>query len=215
MENKQAILLLSGGIDSSTLLAKLANENTQIVALSFDYGQKHNIELEYAKQNSQKYAVKNHYIIQLDKKIFASSALINYQIDIDVIGNHNFFEAQNNAYVPFRNLLFISTALSLAQTMNINQIYAAFNKDDSNNYWDCTPNFIDKITAIANTANSSIKINTPFIHMSKTEVIQLAYQLNVDLQNTITCYQPKNKIECGFCLSCITKKNAIENAIKL
>lgn len=211
MKNKRAILLLSGGIDSTTLLAKLSNENYEVVAVSFHYGQKHGIELNYAKKNAGKYGVKKHHIIELDKILFKSSALVNREIDIATYENNKLPEGQVNVYVPFRNLLFISTALSLAETMKINEVYLAFNSDDNANFWDCRTDFVEKINAIA-TSNTSIQIKTPFINLSKTEIVKLARQLNVDLNNTITCYQPNNETECGVCLSCVTKQKAIENA---
>lgn len=211
MENKRAMLLLSGGIDSTTLLAKLSIENYDIIAISFHYGQKHGIELNYAKNNAEKYGVKQHHIIELDKSLFNSSALVNKEIDIETYENIELPEGKVNAYVPFRNLLFISTALSLAETMKINEVYLAFNSDDNANFWDCRTDFVDKINAIAS-SNTSIQIKTPFINLSKTEIVKLARQLGVDLNNTITCYQPNKETECGVCLSCITKQKAIENA---
>jgi hypothetical protein len=134
MENKRAILLLSGGIDSTTLLAKLSSENYDVIAVSFHYGQKHGIELNYAKKNAEKYDVKKHHIIELDKMLFKSSALVNREIDIATYENNELPKGQVNAYVPFRNLLFISTALSLAETMKIDEVYLAFNSDDSCNF---------------------------------------------------------------------------------
>lgn len=211
MVNKRAILLLSGGIDSTTLLAKLSNENYEIIAVSFHYGQKHGIELNFAKNNAKKYGVKKHLIIELDKILFESSALVNCEIDITTYENNELPEGQVNAYVPFRNLIFISTALSLAETLKINEIYLAINSDDNVNFWDCRAEFIEKINAIAN-LNTLIQIKTPFINLSKTEIVKLARQLNVDLNNTITCYQPNEETECGVCLSCLTKQRAIENA---
>lgn len=210
MRNKQVILLLSGGIDSTTLLAKLSNENYEVVVVSFHYGQKHGIELNYAKKNAEKYGVKKHYIIELDKTLFKSSALVNREIDIATYENNELPEGQVNAYVPFRNLLFISTALSLAETMKINEVYLAFNSDDNANFWDCRTDFVEKMNAIAN-SNTSIQIKTPFINLSKTAIVKLARQLNVDLNDTITCYQPNGEIECGVCLSCVTKSNALKD----
>ncbi len=214
MKNKRAILLLSGGIDSTTLLAKLSRENYEIVAVSFSYNQKHEIEIKYAKQNAEKYHVKKHLIIQLDNALFKSSALVNREIDVATYESSELPKGQINAYVPFRNLLFLSSALSLAESMNINEVYLAVNSDDNVNFWDCKIDFIEKINAIT-LSNTFIQIKTPFIYMSKTEVVKLAQQLNVDLNETITCYQPSETIECGVCLSCITKQNAIENASHL
>ncbi len=210
MGNKRAILLLSGGIDSTTLLAKLASEKYEVIAVSFYYGQKHGIELNYAKKNAEKYGVSYHQIIELDKILFNSSALVNQEIDITTYENVVLPEGQVNAYVPFRNLLFISTALSLAESMKIDEVFLAFNSDDNANFWDCGTDFVEKINAIA-TLNTSIQIKTPFINLSKTEVVKLARQFKVDLNNTITCYQPNEATECGVCLSCLTKQKALEN----
>lgn len=208
MKNKRVILLLSGGIDSTTLLAKLLNEGNEIIAISFYYGQKHSIELNYAKQNVAKYGIKNHHIIELDTTLFKSSALVNQDINITTYKNEKVPKGQVNAYVPFRNLLFISTALSLAESMNIEEIYIALNNDDRHNFWDCKTNFIKKVNAIA-ALNSTVQIKTPFINLTKNEVVKLAYQLNVDLKKTITCYQPIEEKECGVCLSCVSKQKAI------
>lgn len=211
MGNKRAILLLSGGIDSTTLLAKLSSENYEVIAVSFHYGQKHGIELNFAKKNSEKYGVKYHQIIELDKILFNSSALVNQEIDITTYENDELPEGHVNAYVPYRNLLFISIALSLAESMKIDEVFLAFNGDDNANFWDCRTDFVEKINAIAS-SNTSIQIKTPFINLSKTEIVKLARQLNVDLNNTITCYQPIETTECGICLSCVTKQKALENA---
>ncbi len=210
MGNKRAILLLSGGIDSTTLLAKLINENYEVVALSFHYGQKHGIELNYAKKNAEKYNVKQHQIVELDKILFNSSALVNDEIDIATYGNNELPKGQVNAYVPFRNLLFISTALSFAESVKINEVYLAFNQDDNGNFWDCRTEFVERVNAIS-MSNTSIQVKTPFINFSKTDVVKLARQLNVDLSNTISCYQPNEANECGVCLSCVTKQKAIRN----
>ncbi len=147
----------------------------------------------------------------MDNTLFNSSALVNRAIDITTYENNELLEGQVNTYVPFRNLLFISTALSLAETMKVKEVYLAFNCDDNANFWDCRTDFVEKINAIA-TSNYSIQIKTPFINLSKTEVVKLTRQLNVDLNNTMTCYQPSEATECGLCLSCVTKQKALENA---
>ncbi len=210
MGTKRAILLLSGGIDSTTLLAKLSTEGYEIIAISFYYGQKHHIELNYAKQNAKNYGVRNHHIVELDNKLFKSSALVNPEIGIATHESDQLPIGEINAYVPFRNLIFISTALSYAETMNINEVYLAFNKDDSNNFWDCKTDFIEKLNAIT-ILNGSVRVKAPFINLTKSDVVKLARQLNVDLNNTITCYQPSETTECGVCLSCLTKQKAFEN----
>lgn len=206
--NKTVILLLSGGIDSSVLLAKLTNEGYSVMALSFDYGQKHRIELTFAKGNAMKYGVKSHKIITLDSQLFKSSALVNAEMAVSSYESTDLPLGNVNTYVPFRNLMFISTALSLAENLNIHEIYIAVNKDDHNNFWDCKKDFIKHINQIAK-LNTAIQIHTPFIDLTKKEIIRLAKQLDVNLAETITCYQPNGKKECGQCLSCRTKQNAM------
>lgn len=208
MKNKQVILLLSGGIDSTTLLAKLKKEDYEVVAISFSYGQKHEIELAYAKKNAEKYNVKDHRIIKIENSLFNSSALVNPEIQISRYKNETIPEGKVNTYVPFRNLLFTSTALSLAETLDIKEIYLAFNQDDSRNFWDCTPYFLDKINSICS-IDSEITIKAPFIELTKIEVIELAKELHVNLENTISCYQPSDGSECGECLSCVTKRKVL------
>jgi 7-cyano-7-deazaguanine synthase len=212
MENKKVILLLSGGIDSTTLLAKLSSENYAVVAISFHYGQKHRLELNYATDNAKKYGVKKHHIIELDTVLFKSSALVAPEIDIDTYPNSEMPEGEVNAYVPFRNLLFISNALSLAEAMGIDEIYLGFNSDDSVNFWDCRQEFTEEINRIA-ALNTSIQIKAPFINLSKKQVIELAQYLNVDLNRTITCYQPNEAVECGICLSCVSKQKALKGGV--
>ena len=209
MKNKQAILLLSGGIDSTTLLAKLATEGLDVIALSFNYGQKHCVELEFAKINAQKYGVKHHRIINLDNCFFDSSALINQEIDVSTYKSQILPTGKVNAYIPYRNLVFTSIALSFAENIGVEEIYLAFNKDDSKNFWDCKNDFIDYLNRISN-LNNAIKVKTPFIDLTKKEVIALAKKLNVSIESTITCYQPNGTTECGYCLSCVTKKLALK-----
>ncbi len=210
MGNKRALLLLSGGIDSTTLLAKLASEKFDVYAVSFNYGQKHAFELKHARKNAEKYGVIQHQIVDLAPTLFASSALVNREIDITRYEHVKSPEGQVNAYVPFRNLIFISTALSMAESMQIDAIYLACNSDDTLNFWDCRREFFQKLNEISGT-NTSIQIHTPFIELSKKAVVKLSQQLHVDLNDTITCYQPIDGVECTSCLSCLTKQKALEN----
>lgn len=197
MENKKIILLLSGGIDSTTLLAKLSNENYQIIAITFSYGQFYNIEIEYAKSNAQKYKVVQHNVVELDNSFFQLSVMPSIQKD------------ENKNYIPFRNMIFIALALNLAESIGVTEVYLACNREDSQ-YWDCKENFIQKINEIAY-LNTNIEIKTPFINVSKSDIIKLAQFLKVDLTQTITCYHPIDGVECGVCQSCIIKQKALRN----
>ncbi len=211
MEKSRALLLLSGGIDSTTLLAKLSDENKEVIAISFFYDQKHAIELEYAKKQAKRYNVVLHKIIQLDSQLFSNSALVNSNKYLTTYDKGEKPDGQQNAYVPFRNLMFISMALSFAENQNIPNVYVAFNNDDCLNYWDCTNTFLSKLNVISE--QNDIKIHAPLINLTKKEVVNLAQKLGVNLDDTISCYQPIEEKECGKCFSCISKKNAI-NIIK-
>ena len=206
---KQALLLLSGGIDSATLLAKLKSEGYQITALSFHYGQKHSVELNYAKELANKYEVKEHLILDIPIESFSGSALVNKTINPTKFNDYkNLPTDEVNYYFPFRNIIFLSFALSIAESRNIHEIFIAVNKEDAINYWDCSVEFIEKMNIISK-MNTSISIESPFINLSKKEVVLLGKNLGVDFNQTISCYQPIDGVECGSCLSCIIKKEAL------
>ena len=205
---KQALLLLSGGIDSATLLAKLKSEGYQITALSFHYGQKHSVELNYAKELANKYEVKEHLILDIPNESFSGSALVNKTINPTKFNDYkNLPTEEVNSYVPFRNIIFLSFALSIAESRNIHEIFIAVNKEDAINYWDCSVEIIEKMNIISK-MNTSISIESPFINLSKKEVVLLGKSLGVNYDNTISCYQPIGNVECGCCLSCVIKKEA-------
>ena len=209
MEKNKVILLLSGGIDSTTLLAKLKKENKEVIAISFFYEQKHAIELQYARNNAKKYNVIEHKVIQLDSQLFSGSALVNTEKQLSTYSNEENPIGQENAYVPYRNLVFLSIALSLAESSKINNIYIAFNKDDCVNFWDCKSAFLTQLNLISE--HSNIQIEAPLIELTKKEVISLSQELEVDLNETISCYQPIKDKECGKCLSCLVKNRGLNN----
>lgn len=208
MANKKAILLLSGGIDSTTLLVHLIKAGLEVTALSFRYGQKHAVELEYARQNALCYGAKDHQIIDLDPSLFTTSALVNAQLDAETYPNKQLPQGSVNTYVPFRNMLFLTSALSLAESLGIPEVYIAVNKDDGANFWDCSAAFIKHINLVGALAGP-VRVKAPFVELTKREVVQQAEHLRVDLNNTITCYQPVENKECGICLSCLVKRRAL------
>lgn len=212
MQKNKVILLLSGGVDSTVLLAKLKKEGNDVLAVSFFYDQKHAIELECAKLNSKKYGVLEHKIISIDLQLFADSALVNKEKNIETYKDDELPVGMESSYVPFRNLIFLSQALSIAESQKIKEVFIGTNRDDSINFWDCEVDFISKLNSISQ--NKDIKISAPLINLSKTEVIQLARKLEVNLKETISCYSPYNDKECGFCLSCRVKKRALKNIDK-
>lgn len=209
MKRSDVILLLSGGIDSTTLLAQLRTEALNVHALSFDYGQRHSIELEFARQNAQIYNVLVHHVIKIDYSPMSSGNLLTDKQfnNLQENGNNN----KNSSYVPGRNLLMISHAAAYAEAHNINDVYFAANADDAQRFPDCSSLFVQAINKVWQSTHNTnqLRLITPYINLSKTEVIQLSKKLNVNLNMTLSCYSPTDKQECGTCLSCRLKQAAM------
>lgn len=213
---KEVLLLLSGGIDSTTLLADLCNQNKQVHALSFDYGQRHLQELSFAKMNALFYGVLSHHIIKIDLGPASfSNMLTNHQITPVNYKETPLKYTPNETYVPGRNLIMLSYAAAYAEANSLRDIYFAANADDGQHFPDCRELFISALnqlwTVCPNT--SDIKVNTPYIKLSKSEVIQKSNDLKVNLQHTLSCYAPISNKECGTCQSCILKQEAIKKLI--
>jgi 7-cyano-7-deazaguanine synthase len=226
---KKAIVLLSGGLDSTTTLAIAKKQKFEIYALSFDYEQRHKIELKSARKIAKKFLVKEHKIAKIDLRIFGKSALTD-QIEVPKNKGKSNYKNGNIipiTYVPARNTIFLSYALAYAETVDANDIFIGVNAIDYSGYPDCRPEFIDNFEKMANfatakTGKNKFKINTPLINLSKEEIIKLGNQLGVDYSLTYSCYDPKiigNKTySCGLCDSCKIrldgfKKNKIKDKI--
>ncbi len=220
MNNKKCILLLSGGIDSVTLLAKLVKDNYKIFALSFIYGQNHEIEIDYAKQQANKYGVIEHLIIQIDKNIFGNNKLVSNQA-IEYTSIENLPNKISEEYLPARNIIFLSYALSWAEQIRARKIFIAANKDDYNKFPDCRGQFYKSfeqtanISGLFNESEEKVKILSPFEDLTKVEIIKLGIELKVDYSKTISCYFPNKNKPCGKCMSCLIRINALNmNGIK-
>jgi 7-cyano-7-deazaguanine synthase len=215
---KKAIVLISGGADSATVLAIALKEGYQVHAISFDYGQKHLVELEKAKIIASK-AI-SHKIIKIDASIFEGSALTNQDIDVPKFDSINHIPKSNDTadtYVPARNLLFLSYATSYAESMKATDIFIGIHKEDFSNYPDCRSEFIDGFQeAVHWGADSKINIRAPLINCSKTDVIRQGKNLQVDYSQTITCYQPTPQgLSCGKCIACYARLKAFfDNDLK-
>ena len=212
---KRAIILLSGGLDSLTISAIAKNEGYELYGLSFNYGQRHKVELEMAKKIAKIYNFIDHKIVNIDIDIFKNSALTDKNIAVpknrDHISNINNIPV---TYVPARNIIFLSYALSYAESNNINDIFIGVNIVDYSGYPDCRPEFIESFEKTANLATASalkksFKIHTPLIKLSKQEIIALGLKFNVDYSNAHSCYDPIHKngkyYACGKCDSCILR----------
>lgn len=206
---KKAVILLSGGLDSTTVLAIAKNSGFQIHALSFDYEQRHKIELESAKKIAQIFGVHDHKIARVDLRIFGGSALTDDKISVPKNGDLSSKEIPAT-YVPARNTIFLSYALAYAEVIGACDIFIGANAVDYSNYPDCRAEFIAAFENLANfataTKSGEFTIHAPLIAMSKKEIILKGLELGVDYAATHSCYDPilrdGKTYACGHCDSC-------------
>lgn len=205
---KKAVVLLSGGLDSATCLAIALSEGLECHALSFDYGQRHLLELDRARALAQAMGVVEHRVITLDPKAFTGSALTDPSLAIPEAGPTP-EEDIPITYVPARNTIFLSYALGYAETLGARDIFIGVNAVDYSGYPDCRPAFILAFEQLANLATKAglagdgFRIRTPLQNLSKAEIIRRGLELGVDYGLTLSCYQVDAKGEpCGRCDSC-------------
>ena len=217
MSNK-AVILLSGGLDSTTCLAIAKNQGFELYALTFNYGQRHDFELKSAQKIVDQYQVKNHSVVDIDLAQFGGSALTD---DIDVPKDRSESEMTDIplTYVPARNTVFLSLALAWAETLNAFDIFIGVNALDYSGYPDCRPEYIAAFEKTANLATkagvsgTNFKIHTPLINMKKSEIILNGLQLGVDYSLTSSCYDPlKDGVPCGHCDACILRLRGFQEA---
>jgi 7-cyano-7-deazaguanine synthase len=226
MKNK-AVVLVSGGLDSATVLGIVKSRNFEIYALSFDYAQRHNIELIKAKETLNYYSsniLKKHTIIKLDLRTLGGSALTDSNINVPKYNSHkDLGDEIPITYVPARNTIFLSYALGYAEIVGAFNIFLGVNATDYANYPDCRPEYIESFEKMSNVAIAStsknqkqIKIEAPLIRMSKQEIIKTGLALGIDYSTTISCYDPSIDLKsCGSCHSCLSRLDAFaKNAIK-
>ena len=206
---KHAVVLLSGGIDSAATLAIAMAQGYETYALSFDYGQRHLLELEAARRVAQSLGAKEHRVVKIDNRLFAGSALTD---DVDVPKKRT--EEQIGAaipatYVPARNTIFLAHALAWGEVIHAAHIFIGVNAIDFSGYPDCRPEFIALFEMLANTGTKAavegmrFQIHAPLIKLSKAQIIHKAVELNLDLSLTHSCYDPATDGRaCGECDSC-------------
>ena len=218
MNRGKAVLLLSGGLDSTTLLALARSEGYAIHALSFRYGQRHAAELAAARKIAARYEVVQHVVTDIDLRIFGGSALTS---DIDVPKDRVVDEAIPVTYVPARNTIFLSFALAWAEVLGASDIFIGVNALDYSGYPDCRPEFIAAFQEMARLATRAgvegsaapVTIRTPLIELSKKEIIELGLSLGVDYSMTTSCYDPTDDGEaCGHCDACQLRLKGFEEA---
>ncbi|EMO47091.1 7-cyano-7-deazaguanine synthase QueC [Leptospira santarosai] len=211
--NDKAVVLLSGGLDSTTCLYQAIEDGKKIRALSFDYGQKHKIELSYAKKITRQLGIP-HTIQKLKPELFLGSSLT--QKSLRVPKNSLGKEKIPNTYVPGRNILFLSFAVCLAEGTGSSSVYIGVNAMDYSGYPDCRPEFIKMYeTAIQlgtkkGSQGSPIKIVTPLQNLSKKEIVLLGNRLKVPFHLTFSCYDPKKGKACRKCDACLLRKKGFQ-----
>lgn len=216
----KAVCLLSGGLDSSTCLAEARRLGFECFALSFDYGQRHRVELEAARRVAAAMGVAGHLIMPVDLGVFGGSALT---ADIDVPKSRDEAEMGQGipvTYVPARNTVFLSFALAWAEVLGAADIFIGVNAIDYSGYPDCRPEFIEAFARMANLATkagvegrTSIRIHTPLIQLSKADIVRMARDLGVDFRLTHSCYDPSaDGRPCGACDSCILRRKGFAEA---
>ena len=209
----EAIVLLSGGLDSATSAAWALAEGYSVTAISFDYGQRHRIELQAAKAVANDLGVSDHVPLAIDLAAFGGSALVDQSIAVpknrseDVISN-----GIPVTYVPARNTVFLSLALALAETRDASSIILGVNSIDYSGYPDCRPEFLNAFESLANLATKSgvegthLTVLAPLVSLTKPEIICLGLSLHVDYGLTTSCYDPKEGGQpCGECDSCLIR----------
>jgi len=213
--SKKAIILFSGGLDSTTCLAIAKASGFDCYLLSFSYGQKHSSELEAAKRIAQNSEIKAHKIIEIDLSSFGGSALTDDTLEVPLE------ETQGIpiTYVPARNTIFFSIALAWAEVLKAEAIFAGVNAVDYSGYPDCRPEYINAFQTMADLATKAgiegkgVKIETPLIDLTKAEIIKTGLELGVDYSATVSCYKADSDGRaCGQCDSCRIRQQAFKQA---
>lgn len=217
---KKAVVLLSGGLDSSTTLAFAVSEGYRCYALTFRYGQRHEREVQSAKDVSQQMNAENHLIIELNRLLFAGSALTGGEavpVDRSI---DSMPEQIPSTYVPGRNTVFLASAVAYAERIGAFDIFIGANAIDYSGYPDCRPEFIAAFENVANlgtksavTGEGKFRIHAPLISKTKVEIVKLAIELGVDMALTWSCYSPDAKGgPCMRCDSCLIRERAFSGA---
>lgn len=210
---RKAVVLLSGGLDSTTTLAVAREEGFDVYAMTFRYGQRHEVELRAASSIAEKFGVEDHVIADIDLRTFGGSALTS---DLEVPKGRATDEMSDGipaTYVPARNTIFLSFALAWAETLGARDIFIGVNALDFSGYPDCRPEYIEAYERMANLATRAgvesddrLRIHTPLIDLTKAQIIKLGLSHDVDYGATRTCYDPADSgAACGECDACLLR----------
>ena len=214
MVNKKALVLFSGGLDSTTMLAMVKSNGYEITALTINYNQRHVSEIDFSKKSLSQLQINKQIIFDLDLSKIGGSALTD-NIPVPIDSNDNI----PTTYVPARNTIFLSLASSFAERLNISDIFIGANIIDYSGYPDCRPEFIKSFEKTINLGTklgvegSHFRIHTPLITMTKAEIIKKGHSLGVDYSLTLSCYNPTDSgLACGKCDSCKFRKDGFKDA---
>ncbi len=219
-DRKKAVILSSGGLDSTTVMAIAKAQGYDIYSLSFRYGQRHAVELDSARKVARAMGAAEHMVIDAGLNAVGGSALT---ADIDVPKDRDALEMNGEipvTYVPARNTIFLAYALGWAEVLEASDIFIGVNAVDYSGYPDCRPEFIAAFEQMANLATKAgvegrtrVRIHTPLIRLTKAEIIRLGMVLGVDYAMTLSCYDPSPEgLACGHCDSCILRKKGFREA---
>jgi len=204
-DSKKAVVLFSGGLDSTTVLVYAMKQGYDVYPLTFSYGQRHAIEIKQSERTLEKYGLmQRQTVFSIDLTPFVNCSLINKNLEVPEFEENRI----PSTYVPSRNLIFLSIASGFAETLNAEKIFIGVNSVDYSGYPDCRPEFVDafnKTIAVGTKqgVESGIKVEAPILNMSKKEIIELGMSLGVDYSLTHSCYNPTSDgLSCGVCDSC-------------
>ncbi|WP_412753907.1 7-cyano-7-deazaguanine synthase QueC [Krasilnikovia sp. M28-CT-15] len=210
---RRAVVLLSGGLDSATVLAMAVHEGYEAYALSFRYGQRHTVELEAASRVARELGAVKHVVADIDLRVFGGSALTD---DALAVPHHDSADDLGSdipvTYVPARNTIFLSFALAWAETLDASDVFLGISAVDYSGYPDCRPEYVAAYEQMANLATKAgvegrqrLRIHTPLIQLTKAETIRRGLELGVDYAWTHSCYDPVDGRACGTCDSCLLR----------
>jgi 7-cyano-7-deazaguanine synthase len=214
----RAVLLLSGGLDSATCLLIAREQGFEVNALSFDYGQRHRVELEAAREIANRYAVRSHRVVKVDLPDGSSSALTDSSLEVPK--NRLGHDAIPITYVPARNALFLAHAISWAESLGAADVFIGANALDYSGYPDCRPEFLEAFERMANLGTragvegkSVFRIRAPLLHLTKAQIVAEGARLGLDFGLTTSCYDPgSDGRPCGACDSCLLRIKGFREA---
>lgn len=215
VERKRAVVLVSGGLDSATVLAIARDQGYECHALSIDYGQRHRVELQAAAEVAQALGATSHRTVKVDLSAIGGSALTDASIEVPEAGG----EGIPVTYVPARNTVFLSIALGYAETLGARNLMIGANAVDYSGYPDCRPAFVEAFEVLANVATKAgvegqgLRVLAPLMTMTKADIVARGTQLGVDYTQTISCYQPDvSGNACGVCDACALRREGFARA---